>query len=288
MSDTIFDPLGLPRKPGIIIIGAQKAGTSWLTQMLAQHPQVWATPIKEAQFFNHLFIPGHRYWIDWHWKNKPQELRDRFKRRGREMLPELSHYLTRVSTAGNRYTRSWYLDLFQPAPAYALPMEATPEYSQLPEEGVAFMAGWLPQTRFIYLIRDPASRAVSQLRMNLAREKRRPATETDWFAEVDNPVLDERGDYATYLDRWQRHAGDRLMVMPYGLISQAPLPLLEEIEAFCGLDRWDYANPRVKVWEGPADITVPETAVARLRKRLRPQYDYLADTLGPDFLALTT
>ena len=39
-----FDPEGQPRKPGALCIGAQKAGTSWLAQMLGQHPQVFLNP----------------------------------------------------------------------------------------------------------------------------------------------------------------------------------------------------------------------------------------------------
>ena len=87
-----FDAGGAPRKPGALCIGAQKAGTSWLAQMLGQHPQIWIPPFKEVQFFNHRFIPEHRKWIGWHYRNKPAEIRDRHAARNqiRDMGAERS------------------------------------------------------------------------------------------------------------------------------------------------------------------------------------------------------
>lgn len=78
---TDWNPAGQPRKPGALCIGAQKAGTSWLAHMLGQHPQIWVPPFKEAHFFNHRFLPEQRYWIAWHYRTKPQEIRDRHIRR---------------------------------------------------------------------------------------------------------------------------------------------------------------------------------------------------------------
>lgn len=284
MTELRWDPEAKPKKPAIVGIGAQKAGTSWLSQMLSQHPQVWGTPFKEAQFFNHLYVPGHRYWIAWHYRQKPKEIRAGYKRRGEVIPPHLDRYLDRVSKAKRIFTKPWYRQMFQPAPKGSRPMDFTPEYSQLPEEGVAFMCEWLPQTRFLYLIRDPAERAASQLRMNLSREKRRPETLDDWMREVERPVLEERGDYATYLPRWQKHAGDRLLVLPYGRIRSDPRGLLAEVEKFCRLVDWDYKNPQAVVFKGPTEITVPDEAMSALRERFAPQYDYLREEFGPDFL----
>ena len=55
--------MGLPK---FLCIGAQKAGTSWLYAQLQSHPEVWMPPVKELQFFNHLYVPEHRAWTTWH------------------------------------------------------------------------------------------------------------------------------------------------------------------------------------------------------------------------------
>ena len=280
-----FDPEGRPRKPGALCIGAQKAGTSWLAQMLGQHPQVWIPPFKEVQFFNHRFIPGHRKWIGWHYRNKPAEIRARHQARKVPVPPELDAYLDGL-TKGQMFHNHWYKRVFAPAPAHAMPMDFTPEYSTLPEEGVDFVAEFLPGARVIYLIRHPVDRAISQLRMNLRREKRVPRTLADWLAEIENPVLCDRGDYAACLPRWRARFPD-MLVLPFGRIARDPEAVMEAVEAHLDLAPYPYANMRQKVFASPDGLMPPAEAVAALTERLQPQIDFLAEYLGVDFAAET-
>lgn len=280
-----MDPAGRPRKPGALCIGAQKAGTSWLAQMLGQHPQVWIPPFKEVQYFNHLFIPGHRRWIGWHYRQKFQEIRDRHARAGQPVPPGLDAYLHDV-TRGKMFHNQWYKRVFAPAPPDAVPMDLTPEYSTLPDEGVDHVAGFLPGVRVIYLIRHPVDRALSQLGMNLHREGRRPATLADWMAEIDNPVLYERGDYAAYLPRWQARFPD-LLVLPFGRIARDPQAVMDAVGSHLGLGPWSYANLTDKVFAARHPLSVPPQAIAALEARIAPQLAFLADHLGADFATET-
>ncbi|MDO5706571.1 MAG: sulfotransferase [Paracoccus sp. (in: a-proteobacteria)] len=278
---------GQPRKPQVLCIGAQKAGTSWLAQILGQHPQVWIPPFKETHFFNYQFVPGHRYWIEWHYRNKPAEIRQRHARRQSPIPPEVDQWLTGICAGRRMFTNHWYKRIFAPAPAHAMGADFTPEYSTLPDEGVAHVAGFLPRARVIYLIRDPVDRAVSQLRMNLMREKRRPATVADWLHEIENPVLAERGDYAAYIPRWQRYFGDRLLILPYGRIAADPDGLMQAVETHLGIGPFAYAGLRNKVFATPDGLMPPPQAVAALAERLAPQTAFLRDHLGVDFAAQT-
>lgn len=283
-----WNPDGQPRKPAILGIGAQKAGTSWLSQVLGEHPQVWIPPYKEVHFFNHRFIQAHRYWIAWHYRVKPGEIRAGYARRKEALPPALDAYLDKTSTAKNIYSNHWYKRIFAPAPDFALPMDFSPEYSTLPKEGVEFVARFLPGVKVIYLIRDPVDRAVSQLRMNLRREKRSPQTLADWLAEVQNPVLDERGDYASYVPRWQRHFGpDQLLILPYGRIAADPQGLMDTVESHLGIGPYPYANLRRRVFATPDGLMPPPQAIDALAERLAPQRAFLRDHFGADFAALT-
>jgi hypothetical protein len=40
--------------PDFLCVGAQKTGTSWLYQQLAEHPDFWMPPLKELHYFNQL------------------------------------------------------------------------------------------------------------------------------------------------------------------------------------------------------------------------------------------
>ena len=55
-------------QPRLIILGAQKAGTSWLASQLFQHPRLHNPGMKEIHFFNKL-------------KNGKVEVTQRFRKR---------------------------------------------------------------------------------------------------------------------------------------------------------------------------------------------------------------
>ena len=38
--------------PDFLIIGAQRAGTTWLHRVLRQHPSLWLAPVKELHYFD--------------------------------------------------------------------------------------------------------------------------------------------------------------------------------------------------------------------------------------------
>ena len=48
--------------PNFLIIGAQKAATTWLAKCLGEHPQIFMAPAKEIHYFNHEFDRG----IEWY------------------------------------------------------------------------------------------------------------------------------------------------------------------------------------------------------------------------------
>lgn len=280
-----FDTQGKPRKPGALCIGAQKAGTSWLAQMLGQHSQIWIPPFKEAQYFNHVFMPAHRNWIGWHYKNKLQEIRDRHAKRNLPVPPELEDYLTDL-TARRMFHNQWYKRIFAPAPRAAIPMEFTPEYSTLPDEGVDYIRDFMPKARIIYLIRHPVDRAISQLRMNLRRTKATPANAAEWLAAIDDPVLYERGDYASYVPRWQARFPD-MLILPFGHIATDPATLMDRVEGFLKIGPFPYGGMQNKVFATPDGLKPPPEIVAALEQRLQPQLDFLGEHFGAEFLAQT-
>lgn len=280
-----WDPDGAPRKPELIGIGAQKAGTTWLSQMLGQHPQVWTPPFKEVQFFNHRFVPEHRQWLPWHFPRARRNIASSYEQRGEQVPADLAGYLDRI-TRGPMFTNHWYKKVFAPAPAATRPLDVTPEYSTLPDEGVEFVARFLPKARFVYLIRHPVDRAVSQLKMNLTRARRRPATLDEWLDEIDDPELMERGDYATYVPRWNaRFGSDRLLYLPFGRIASDPLGVMRQLEQFFGLDPHDYRSLHTKVFASTDALSVPYEIRAALRARLDHQFRFIETQFGADFAA---
>ena len=48
----------MTRLPNFIYIGPDKAGSSWLHEMLIGHPEVYLTPAKDLYFFDRYYDRG--------------------------------------------------------------------------------------------------------------------------------------------------------------------------------------------------------------------------------------
>jgi hypothetical protein len=284
--ETDWDAPGKPRKPTIIGIGAQKAGTTWLSEMLAQHPKVWTPPFKEVQFFSYRFVEEHRQWLPWHNRRSRQTIEERWQLWNEPMPKGMVDYLDSI-TAEPIFTEDWYRRVFAPAPRGSQPMDISPEYSTLPDEGVAYVRDFLPRARFIYILRDPVDRVISQMKMHLRRRNITPRDAGAWLNLLETePAMLNRGDYAAYVPRWQAAFGpDRLLILPFGRISAEPVKLLGEIEDFLGLPHYPYRNPHRKVFASSSVLSAPPELRELLAERLQPQTDFLQAAFPPDFTA---
>ena len=99
-----------------------------------------------------------------------------------------------------------------------------------------------------------------------------------------DPVLYDRGDYATYVPRWtSRLPADRLLILPFGLIAKDPAGIMRRVEAFCGLTPHAYRGLNAKVFAANAELSVPPEARAKIRERLEPQFAFLEATFDAEF-----
>lgn len=273
-----------PRKPTVIGIGAQKGGTSWLNAMLSQHPKLWGTPFKEVHFFDHRFKKPNREWTTWHIRSAARNLLAEYDKAQVGPPPEIRDYV-RLITGDTMFSNGWYKELFAPAPKGTRPFDITPDYSGLPEEGVDFVARFLPKAQFIYILRHPVDRLISQLGMNMARQRKTPRTVDEWMAEIDDPVLYARGRYSEYVPRWNARFGpDRLLILPFGRIASQPLEFLREIETFLGLPAHDYKGAHKKVFAAKPGLSVPDALRDEIRARLRDELGFLSDSFDEDFV----
>jgi hypothetical protein len=273
--------------PAFLCIGAQKAGTSWLFAQLQSHPQVWMPPLKEMQYFNHLYVPQHRAWTTWHIRQGAARALEHHVSRGEG--PDFG-YVRYLADLGSRelFTDGWYRRAFErPAAHGKVVGEITPEYSTIPEPGIRHVRALLGAVRIIYLIRAPLSRALSQLQMNLSRKGVERPSEEQWLEAADQWDIENRGDYATYVPRWKAHfAEGDLLFLPYGRVARDPVGLMREVEGFLGLKPHDYPRRDERVHK-TRKLAVPDRIAARLADRLEPQTAFVRAEFGPDFAALT-
>ena len=142
--------------PSFVIIGAAKAGTTALYWYLADHPQVFMSPVKETNYFAYgLDDEGNPLYGD----------------------PDLHRFPVQTSAA--------YEELFSGAGEALAVGEASPIYLECPQSA-ARIRETLPEARIICGLREPVDRAYSDYLMYLRARGRRldPArdltTSSDW------------------------------------------------------------------------------------------------------------
>jgi Sulfotransferase family len=202
--------------PHVLIIGAPKAGTSALHAALAQHPQIYASPVKEPKYYMCWDAPPPAY-------------------RG----PGDAH-----SNQEWIWRREDYQELFQDAPEDALRLESTPFYLYLPGARRR-IAEELPDAKLIVIVRDPIDRAYSNW-MHLWVDGLEPHSDfvAAWHAEDSRvaagwaPFWHYRrlGRYGEQLaDLVGRVARERLLVLRYWQLVSHPDVTLNRVARFLGI-----------------------------------------------------
>jgi hypothetical protein len=270
--------------PKIICIGAQKCGTSWLHEALQQNPAVWSPPFKELHFFDYKFIPDSRKWAKWHVRsNVKRLLKEEF---WHSEIVGYDDYL-RSLIKEPMLNGNWYKNAFSIMPHDNFGMDITPEYCQLPVEGIEFLAKFLEHPKIIYIIRDPVDRAISQVRMNLARNMMVTEDIEAWEKFSNQPVVWQRGNYAEYVPRWDSFLSeDHILYIPFGRIAQEPHTLLHEIEKFLGIPAHKYEDVEKKVFSGKHTY-IPDSIKNNMRDKMRIQYEFLENRFGQEFVRRT-
>jgi hypothetical protein len=204
--------------PDFFLMGAPKAGTTALHAALAQHPQLYLSPVKEPKF----------YLCD----GRPPS---RSGQRG----PGDAH-----SAREWVWRRSHYEALFDAAPAGLLRGESTPFYLYDRSAHQRIHAD-VPNAKLVVVIRDPVDRAYSNW-MHLRSDGLEPIPdfETAWAAEDARvaagwaPFWHYRrlGRYGAQLqDLMGRFGSDQVHVLRYRDLVETPGEALDDVCSFLGV-----------------------------------------------------
>jgi hypothetical protein len=203
-------------RPDALIIGAPKAGTSALHAALAQHPQIYPSPVKEPKYFMC-------------WEAPPPAYRGPGDRHSNQ------EWIWRRET---------YETLFRAAPAEAIRLESTPFYLYAPTARRR-IAEELPAAKLIIIVRDPIDRAYSNW-MHLWVDGLEPISdfEAAWRAE-DSRVAAGSAPFWHYrrLGRYGEQLADllgwvereRILVLRYWQVVSQPNETLNRTARFLGI-----------------------------------------------------
>lgn len=261
------------RVPDFICIGAQKSATTWLDQTLRNHgEQVWLPPIKELNFFNSLHFSAQSAFNGF-WR------RDTALKRLKQALnnnPNIdeSWYKLLVHLTQKSIDDQWYRNLFGWAPTSKLAGEITPEYAQLPAQGIKHAMELNPELKVIFIVRNPVERAISHIKMVL-----RNLPKLDEAAILDlanSPSIQARGNYSQILDQWQDQVPvNQFQLAIYEALQVSAIEFAKPIFDFLGIKILEDKLP-------PGLIHVSDSNIsAEIENKLRQLFsDFYADEIA--------
>lgn len=236
------------RLPSFIVIGAAKAGTTALYWYLAEHPQVFMSPMKETNFFAYgLDDRGELVYGD----------------------PELHRFPVR--------SLSEYERLFADAGDPQAIGEASPIYLECPQ-APSRMLDLVPGARIVCGLREPVDRAYSDYLMYLRSRGRRFDPERDLTATSDWALPDSHWmrisryheALSRYFDAFPR---DRIHVFLFDDLKRDPRVALKELYRFLEVDPHfvpDLGTPH-NVGGVPASMALERVFTSKaIRKAVEP------------------
>ena len=271
-----------------IVIGAQKAGTTWLYHRFRESSEINTLPIKEVHYFDrhskyesndklaveHLSKRLRSYsWV----KNT---LRKILWKRKYSNWKEFRWVLRWYFGA---YNDAWYLSLFNGL--NGVKGEITPAYSMLDVQDIKRMYAVAPQAKLIMILRDPIDRAWSHFRFNTrkkGRNKVHDATTEEMMTFLDTPFQQERNAYRETLQRYASiFPADQILVGFYDAIQEEPSVFLGTICSFLGVQNSASNNLSLKSRSNKSvEWDIPEVVYEKLLAMYEQEIKGLSDLFG--------
>lgn len=218
-------------------IGAQKAGTTWLWRMLKQHPDFDLPYIKEMHYFDRSeTYPSPN-------KLSKSNLTSRLiDSKWLKFSAKTFYYQTKgadvkklrwlINWYLGRYDDNWYLSLFKSFSG--ITGEITPSYSILNVNDIKKMHSLIPETKVVFILRNPIERAWSSYRFFLGKKYNvHSLNGTEIKAFFNSPAQELRSNYIRTIENYASvFDPSRILICFFDAISEDPELLFNEILTF--------------------------------------------------------
>ncbi len=252
--------------PDFLIIGAQKAGTTWLHRNLQAHPQIWMPKEKELHYFDEKLgaktslrskLWGERA-MDERWRRQVRRQMGRYSKfSASDIAWDLKYFL-------GSWNDRWYASLFTQGAGKTVG-ETTPDYSVLGRVQIAHVHDIMPEAKIIFLMRNPIERAWSQSLMDVRERNLEDVSEEEFRGHFESKRSRMFTDYARTLENWGAFfAPEQIFVGFLEDIHFYPNRLLARAYRFLGVDpSADYRVIRRKIHSRDVE-TMPTRLAAGL------------------------
>jgi hypothetical protein len=260
--------------------------------MLASHPAVRVTPVKELRYLYERWAYPNEGLLqrfspngDWHAANNRAYLQERLEELRRRPGTIVSDWRRLVWDAWYLFgPRSdfWYKSLFLGTSSGVVTGEFSPQYFHLPPSEIQRIDTLLPRVKLLLMLREPTEWCWSFARMSMIGSR-------DADSISDAEYLSFFQEYRSYyptlarIRHWSSQFGDRLYVDFYDRIAEDPHGLLDDVCAFLDIPTFAQTGVHVDVKEliNPArNLELPPRFLRVLQRLFRDVVEELADEFG--------
>lgn len=257
----------------LLCVGAQKSGTTWLYNRLADHDETRQGSHKELHYFTSVHNGGLM----------GPTLKANAMKRMLERHPKRVAKYIQCQATGERGPRdvhrvfrpmndNWYAGIFQGQGRYA--MDFTPEYAQLPDAGHAHVRRVSERQKVIFIMREPLDRALSAVRYVFKQGGLdiRTASEAEMLAVAQKPVIVQLSQYDTTIATLERnYAPEDLRFFFYETMMREKATTVHAVCDWLGIDRLDLPAEELERRDNPTEaFALPGAVIDHLRTRLAP------------------
>jgi len=267
----------------LYVVGAQKAGTTWLHRYLQDHPECFVPPVKEAHYWDDR-VNSHPLFFFTKRAKKLIKSIDKARANGKSAKAILCKQADVISVMGMHAGpgHDAYLEFMNRGRTTEPFMaDITPAYCTLDRKSFREMSDLHPDCKFIFIMRDPVDRLWSGIRMfyedHIAETGR---SFEDYLKDFEGGIpsgYDSRSDYKRTVKELEAVIpAERLHFTFYETMVQPDG--VADINAFIGLTNIA-PDTQNRVHTGEKRVLPPQLE-AMFHAKLNPQYRFVANRFG--------
>ncbi len=257
----------------LLCVGAQKSGTTWLYNRLADHDQMRQASHKELHYFTAVHCGGLM----------GPMLKMNAMKRMIERHPQRVAKFIRAQATGEKPPRdvarvfrpmndNWYAGMFQGPGRFA--MDFSPEYAQLPDAGHDHIKRISERQKLIFIMREPLDRALSAVRYVFKQGGRniRDASTEDILEVARKPVIADLSRYDDTVATLERNYPEAdLRFFFYETMMREKAQTLNNVCDWLGIARLDLPPEELERRDNPTDaFSLPAAVIDELGAKLAP------------------
>jgi hypothetical protein len=276
----------------LVCVGAQKAGTTWLHEVLEKDNRL-KIPFfrKEVQYFNykHINSPLINQWraswlMDLAQKAEFRESLIHYLQRDPQKNKLLSNkeriFIKRIGFCLRPLNDDWYCDYLAIGAKKQCAIDVSPEYAVIGQAGFENMKAVTDNLKLVFILRDPVERSWSGMIQELKHrpdaknqlDQMKSATIDSLLKRAKNPNIHKRSDYLkTFQAIKSAGLSDCLKVIYYDDIVTNPSQVIHDIYTHIEMKQPAVANTIIeKVIHKSPTLVMPEQFMVQMRKAYAP------------------